>query len=186
MLLSNGQALEYARPDPAVLSVDVLARSLSRLPRFCGHTLGDHAYSVAQHSVIVSGLVPRRIALAALLHDAHEAFTSDIPTPVKRSVDGIRDVERTLDEAVYTWAGLEPPLPPIGNDWELIHFADVAALAAELRDLMPPPPRPIPEPRTPYVVRDRIVPWPPAVAAKKWRSRLVSLAPHLDCPAILA
>ena len=70
--------------DPSLDEIDIadIAHSLSLICRYGGH-LPEH-YSVAQHSVLVSNLVPENIALEALLHDAEEAYTGDMIRPFKK------------------------------------------------------------------------------------------------------
>ena len=62
--------------------------------RYAGHL--TKFYSVAEHSVWVSKMCPPRHALWGLMHDAAEAYITDIPTPVKNCVPGIRDLEDFL------------------------------------------------------------------------------------------
>lgn len=63
---------------------EVVASSLSKLCRFTGH-IRDF-YSVAEHSVKVSHMVPAEYALEGLLHDAHEILVGDIAHPIKHFI----------------------------------------------------------------------------------------------------
>ena len=71
--------------DPQQDQVDIedIAHGLAYQCRFNGQT--RYFYSVAQHSLIVAGLVPKRLYLAALLHDAAEAYMGDMVKPLKQS-----------------------------------------------------------------------------------------------------
>ena len=67
--------------DPVRLAHDefrpwVFSLSLSRINRYCGN--GKFPYSVAQHSVLLSQVVPPELARAALTHDCPEVFIGDI------------------------------------------------------------------------------------------------------------
>jgi hypothetical protein len=113
--------------------------ALSRQPRFGGHT--TETYSVAQHSVLVSEMVRANGGsdeqiLAALLHDAHEAYLGDIPSPIKwvlgDSYEGFRKLEQQVDQAVANAFGIDAAL----FHGELVKHADVSALWWEKQDLM--------------------------------------------------
>jgi hypothetical protein len=128
---------------PRALPIEVNARALSRLARWTGHTLWF--LSVAQHSVIVSRLVDRRLAAAALLHDAAEAIIGDINTPLKRAIgehDGgfLRDLENRIHAVILDGLGVARPTK---DDELLIKRADEDALGAEIRDCMRPGERPL-------------------------------------------
>ena len=79
------------------VSIELIARTLSRINRYNGH--GKHPISVLDHSLIVSRLCPPEFALAGLMHDAHEALIGDITQPVKNFLraSGCGHVLRYLD-----------------------------------------------------------------------------------------
>ncbi len=116
-------------PSPGEISIFDVAHSLSQVCRFLGHT--REFYSVAQHSVLVSGLVPREDALWGLLHDASEAYLCDLPAPIKHDPSfGIyRIAENRLMLAVCERYDLAPEMP------QPVKLADRLLLATEFRDV---------------------------------------------------
>lgn len=82
-----------------------IAVGLSRQPRFAGQT--RRWWSVLDHTLFGAALIRQdmagywaeRLELAWLLHDAHEAITGDIPTPLK--TDELRKTQELLDDAIY-------------------------------------------------------------------------------------
>lgn len=86
-----------------------IAVALSRTPRFRGHT--REFYSVAQHCVIASHMVPKVDALWALLHDAPEAYIGDLPKPLKQMLPDWERADTLLTWAVCQRFGLEPEMP---------------------------------------------------------------------------
>lgn len=93
-----------------ISSMDI-AHALSYMCRANGHFSGF--YSVAQHCLScveearLRGL-PRHIQLACLLHDASEAFISDITRPVKRQLHEYAVIEKRLQDVIYRRYGLDP------------------------------------------------------------------------------
>lgn len=133
----SGRRLNLIQPSPLDLEISDIALALSRNTRWNGQTIGDHAWSVAQHSVfvvdIMKGFKPRlsaSILLAGLLHDASEFVTHDLITPLKAVVgDVFKEVERGLTQAVHLRFGLPADLPP--DTKTLIKRADLIAAATE-------------------------------------------------------
>src|SRR6266403_91014 len=78
-------------PHPVEICLEDIARGLSKICRFTGQI--DPFYSVAEHSVEVMHLVPQELKLAALLHDASEAYLSDLSRPFKLGLTEYRQVE---------------------------------------------------------------------------------------------
>jgi hypothetical protein len=151
----TGQAVDLLDPRPDTIRKHDIAFALGRTQRFNGHT--EAPYSVAQHSVLVARLVTRampnpspRLMLAALLHDAHEAYMGDIATPVAR-LPGFKapvaQLKARLQGVIHRAFWLPAVLPA---EWRAaIKHADLVALATEKRDLLGPEPRPwapLPEP----------------------------------------
>jgi len=91
-------------PDPKDIEIVDIAHALSLLCRANGHF--PHFYSVAQHCVnCVNEAIARgfskRVQLACLLHDASEAFISDITRPVKKSLPTYLAIEKALQTVIY-------------------------------------------------------------------------------------
>jgi hypothetical protein len=126
----SGVAFDLVNPTAEMVHIVDIAHSLAHLCRFGGHT--REFYSVAQHSVIVSRNVPQEMRLAALLHDAPEAYCGDVTRPLKglRGMSAYRSIERGIWRAVAERFGLPEELP------DAVKAADDRALFAERRDLM--------------------------------------------------
>lgn len=88
---ASGAAFNLIAPDPAHIDFDVdVAEALARTARFGGHVRSG-PYSVAQHCCIGADAIWREtgdsdLALAFLLHDAHEAYLGDITTPMTEAL----------------------------------------------------------------------------------------------------
>ena len=137
MLTFSGR--DYLPPQmvPADVHIEDVAHALSLICRFGGHT--EVHYSVAQHSLLVARILedqgaPVDAQLAGLLHDAHEAYIGDLPTPIK-SVLGQAWNDLEADVAAAVRRALDVTFA--FHDWEdLLKYADRVALATERRDLM--------------------------------------------------
>lgn len=96
----TGKLVDPLDLKPADIDIEDIAHALSNLCRFTGHC--PKFYSVAQHSCFVASLVPRELRLAALLHDASEAYLSDIASPTKQrnTMVGYRMMEHFCTKAI--------------------------------------------------------------------------------------
>jgi uncharacterized protein len=110
------------------IDIEDIAHATSMICRFNGHT--SHFYSVAEHCVMASLLVPEELALTALLHDAGEAYLTDVPSPIKRHLPEVREIEDSIMERVVRKFGGIFPFP------DKVKEADVLMLGAEARQLM--------------------------------------------------
>lgn len=136
MLTFTGRPYWPADPRPEDVDLGDIAHALANLCRFGGHTRKH--YSVAQHSVMVSYLVPPELAAVALLHDAAEAYLGDVVRPLKSLLARQYSVLEQLSEQVIAQRfGL--PAPPWPAE---VKHADNVVLSLEREALLDTPPRP--------------------------------------------
>lgn len=137
----SGRRLDLLDPSPLDVEIEDIALGLSRVARWNGQTLGDHAYSVAEHSLLVEALarrlkpgLPRRWRLAALLHDAPEYVIGDLISPFKAAVGlDYKALELALLRAIHLRFGL--PAEPPGEIERLVKRADRVAAYLEATQL---------------------------------------------------
>ena len=137
----SGRRLDLLDPSPVDIEIEDIAHGLSRVARWNGQTAGAHAFSVAQHCVLVETLVAvfrpqidRRWRLAALLHDAPEYVIGDMISPFKAAL-GIdyHAFEERLERAIHIRFGLPPQVPAWVS--RLIKRADRASAFLEATQL---------------------------------------------------
>jgi uncharacterized protein len=105
----SGRRLDLLDPSPLDVEIADIAHGLARVARWNGQTVGDHAYSVAQHSLLVEDIFLALAAgaspdarLTALLHDAPEYVIGDMISPFKSVVGGgYKAVENRLQRAIH-------------------------------------------------------------------------------------
>lgn len=124
----TGRHFNYSDPNLDSICLLDIAHSLSQINRFCGHT--NWPYSVAQHSVGASYIVPQEFALEALMHDAHEAYVGDMMSPLKHLLPDYKSVELRIEQMVRLKFGLPAQTSP-----EVKH-ADLVMLATEKEALL--------------------------------------------------
>lgn len=108
--LLSGAQFNYNRPSESDVTLDDLASALSNICRFSGHL--PCFYSVAQHLVNTSRIVDPEFAFDALMHDTVEAFTNDLPTPLKWALPIFKELEVKIEGAMAEKFGFNYPYPP--------------------------------------------------------------------------
>lgn len=115
----SGRRLDLLDPSPLDIEIEDIAHGLARVARWNGQTIGAHAFSVAQHSLVVEELC-RKLApgwtkkqrLAALLHDAPEYVIGDMISPFKAALGlDYRAFEDRLASAIHIRFALAPAPP---------------------------------------------------------------------------
>jgi 5'-deoxynucleotidase YfbR-like HD superfamily hydrolase len=110
----SGRRLDLLNPKPEDIEIEDIAHGLARVARWNGQTVGDHAFSVAQHSVLVAAIVAAiepdfnaRLLCAALLHDAPEYVIGDLISPFKSAIGlDYKAFEQSLLAAIYSRFGI--------------------------------------------------------------------------------
>lgn len=115
----SGRRLDLLNPNPEDVDIEDIAHGLAFVARWNGQTVGEHPFSVAEHSVLVERLYRQQHPesnpdwnLAALLHDAAEYVIGDMISPVKNAIgDEYQSLETRLMDAIYLRFGLPKKLP---------------------------------------------------------------------------
>jgi 5'-deoxynucleotidase YfbR-like HD superfamily hydrolase len=129
----SGRRLDLLDPSPLDIEIEDIAHGLARVARWNGQTEGDHAFTVAEHCVLVDDICaklrpgwPAKWRLAALLHDAPEYVIGDMISPFKAAL-GIdyKAFEHRLAAAIHIRFGLPADLPHTVE--EIVKRADRAS-----------------------------------------------------------
>ena len=137
----SGRRLDLLDPSPLDIEISDIAHGLARVARWNGQTIGDHAFSVAQHSLLVDDIfaclvenASHQWRLMALLHDAAEYVIGDMISPFKAVIGGdYKDVEQRLQTAIHLRFGLPSTTP--AKLKKLIKKADTIAAYFEATGL---------------------------------------------------
>jgi hypothetical protein len=141
LLTATGATVDLEWMSHSSISLLDIAHHLAQINRFTGAC--SRPYSVAEHSLLVVEIMERDLAirsphalLAGLLHDAHEAYTQDLSTPMKRVLGpGWAITEERIARAVRERFCVSTARAGARGD---IHRADLIALATERAQLLPP------------------------------------------------
>ncbi|WP_375617643.1 MULTISPECIES: YfbR-like 5'-deoxynucleotidase [unclassified Bartonella] len=105
----SGRRLDLLNPSPFDVEIEDIAHGLSRVARWNGQTRGEHAYSVAQHSLLVEQIFQKLFpqsgsneCLYTLLHDAPEYVIGDMISPFKAVIGKQYErVEKRIQDAIH-------------------------------------------------------------------------------------
>lgn len=161
-LLSGGH-FDFVNVEQSVYTIEDIAHNLAHICRYTGAV--KKFFSVAQHSVLVSLAVPPEHALSGLMHDASEAFMSDLNSPLKALMKPYKTLEKRVEKEIFGRLGLPFPMK------SSVKVADISLFLAENRDL-----RGIVSYEgdiDPY--EKKIVPWTSAKAKKEFMKRYAEL-----------
>lgn len=114
----SGTKFHFRSPNLDEIKLSDIAHSLAKSARYNGHTVDiDRHFSVAEHSVLMTlwGLTNRdwsgQMALTCLMHDASEAFLTDVPSPMKQDLPDFKAMEKAFEEVISKKFSLIYPLP---------------------------------------------------------------------------
>lgn len=127
----GGDFFDLLRPENNNYNIETIAHALSRINRYTGHIAVEN-YSVAEHSVLVSSVLPEKYAFIGLMHDASEAFVGDVSSPLKKILGKVyTDIEDSIQAEIARQFGYQYPYPVE------IHEADKQVYWAERRTVAP-------------------------------------------------
>lgn len=137
----SGKFVNVLDPNPDDILMDDIGWSLSRMSRFCGHTVTTVPYTVGQHSIFVAQMLRKsgsspKVQLFGLLHDSAEFLIGDIPSPVKRIPEFrkyIDVIEDKILNVIYEKFVGEAPHP---IDWQKVKKFDHRAQFIEAHAFM--------------------------------------------------
>ena len=132
----TGKHFKPMQPDPDLIRIADIAHALSLICRGNGHvhtfwSVGQHCICCAKEAA-ARGL-PDRMVLACLLHDASEAYLSDIIRPVKVHLSNYLEIEEQIMQTILTHFHLGDLTP---EEHALWHQIDDEMLSQELKSLM--------------------------------------------------
>lgn len=127
----TGKKYHFINPSIDEVCIEDIAQALSMNCRYSGHV--NAFYSVAEHSCIVADYIyhetgNKREALSALLHDASEAYLTDIPHPMKPFLIGYEEIEKRAEKVIQERFNIEPMS-------DLIKYVDTNIVRAEVEVL---------------------------------------------------
>ncbi len=107
----SGKTVDILHPNTEAICDEDIAHALSLICRAAGHF--RCFYSVAQHSIncmreACARGCSQRVCMAALLHDASEAYLCDVPSPLKKLLEDYKKIEKNFEDTIWKKYGLYP------------------------------------------------------------------------------
>lgn len=133
ILTFTGKQFHFLSDDASEICIDDLAKALSNINRYTGHTV--RPYNVAEHAIHVTSLLPPQFQLMGLLHDGSEAYLNDISSPLKSLLPDYRRIEEAVQNKVWKFAGITPE--DVEAYYAHVKLADMLMYLAELRNINP-------------------------------------------------
>lgn len=127
----TGIMFDILNPTLDMINIADIAHAGSQLCRFTGHT--KFHYSIAQHELLGSFVVPKQNALEFLLHDAAESYVNDMSRPMKHMTQ-VGEAYRPVEDKIQSLIRIKFGLPAIQTP--VIHVVDNQMLMAEKKQLM--------------------------------------------------
>lgn len=186
----SGRRLDLLDPSPFDVEIEDIAHGLARVARWNGQTLGDHPYSVAEHSLLVEQIVglmkPKATVqerMVALLHDAPEYVIGDMISPFKNAIGlDYKAFEAKLEAAIHLRFGL--PAHPTETLKKLVKRADRACAWFEATQLAgfseDEAKRHFPRPKFAGAAQIRLAPQPTGVVQNAFLARFRELQSALE------
>lgn len=132
----SGKVFWPIDPRPEELDINDIAHALGMMCRYGGHC--NRFYSVAEHSVLMASYAEANlgteIAQIALMHDATEAYLTDVIRPIKAHLSNYKEIEERLWLCIAERFGLPQVIP------DEVHHLDNCILRDEMEALHMPPP----------------------------------------------
>ena len=124
----TGGQFDFVDPQPEMVKVRDIAHHTSLLCRFTGAL--QEFFSVAEHCLIVSHLVPPEFAFEGLMHDASEAYLNDLNKPAKETLLDYKALEKKIEHIIALKYGLPTTMSPE------VKYADNTSLRAEAAEIL--------------------------------------------------
>lgn len=154
----SGQVFDPNDLRPEAFRIEDIAHALGMLCRYCGHV--KRFYSIAEHCVIGSRQAASELKMHFLIHDASEAYVSDLVSPIKVLLPEYKVIEKKIELVIYEALEIKPPT---AKEQRLVKIIDLGMLSTEQLQLLPPPPQARVWGGEPY---DLMLPcWTPEIAA---------------------